>query len=80
MLLVMALCCHVLSVHHVGPIKCTWLACCMYLQVEFLKQVVRGLLPPQPPALMGQTPSPLTPSDAAAKVLLQLIHQGQQDS
>jgi hypothetical protein len=52
----------------------------MYLQVEFLKQVVRGLLPPQPPALMGQTPSPLTPSDAAAKVLLQLIHQGQQDS
>jgi hypothetical protein len=57
---------------HLDP---DWLACCMLLQVEFLKQVVRGLLPPQPPAPPGQPPAPVTPSDAAAKVLLQLMQQ-----
>lgn len=79
-LLVMGLCCHVARAicAPCQPHMCTWLAC-MLLQVEHLKQVVRGLLPPQPPAPTGQTPAPLTPSDAAAKVLLQLIHQARQD-
>ena len=54
-----------------------------HLQVEFLAGVVRALVPPQPVARGGGTGKPahmqpVTPSEAAAQVLLQLIEQAEQ--